>query len=121
VPVDVDRVTKQLQSVVRDWHESHSTNGYLEDYDARRIMTRARAAIERLAPPGSPYAEDARGVLEKHETAADSWLADQLVAIVQALEEDYLSGGLAAVAEMVHADLFDDFWKCRRACSTVAM
>lgn len=105
----VDRIVEQLDSVVDDWSDSHDARGFLEQYDVRRVMTRARAAIERFAPSGSPYAEDASDVMARGDTAADVWIAEQLVAIVAALRDDYRHGGLAAVEAMVHADLFDDF------------
>lgn len=109
MPLKVDRIVEQLDSVVHDWRDSHDERGFLEQYDVRRVMTRARAAIARFAPSASPYADDARGVMEKSDTAADAWIAEQLVAIAAALRDDYLNGGLAAVEAIVHADLYGDF------------
>jgi hypothetical protein len=59
-----DLIVKQLSEIVADLHSSANDNGYLEDYDARRIATRARAAIRRYAPPGSAYEDDAMVVAE---------------------------------------------------------
>jgi hypothetical protein len=107
MPFDVDRIVAQLTSVISDHTSSRNGYGHLEAHDARRIGTRARAAIQRFAPPDTPYAEDAMQIVEDQD-AADSWSAAQLVAIVQALRDDYSEGGLVSVAEIVHADLFDD-------------
>jgi hypothetical protein len=44
-----DVIIKQLSEVIDDLDDSVNENGYLEDYDAQRIATRARAAIRRYA------------------------------------------------------------------------
>jgi hypothetical protein len=111
MPYDISNIVNQLESVADDWRDSHNANGYVEHYDVMRLITRARSAIERLAPPGSPYIEDARTAVKEHEQASDSWIAERLVAIVDALVADYRTGGLLAIAEIVHADLFDDFFQ----------
>ncbi len=102
-----DPIVSQLSEVIADLRKSENENGYLEDYDARRIATRARAAIRRYAPPGSAYEDDATVVAESDW--ADSFKAEQFAAIVHALRDDYAAGGLSAIEEIVHADLFDDF------------
>jgi hypothetical protein len=76
---DIDRIVAHLTSVVTDHHDSQNADGYLEPYDARRVGTRARAAIQRFAPPESPYTEDAEHIGKNHDQAADSWIAEQLV------------------------------------------
>jgi hypothetical protein len=102
-----DLIVEQLSEIITDRRDSANENGYMHDYDARRVATRARAAIKRYAPPGSPYEADAADVVELDHS--DLWKAEQLTAIVHALRDDYAIGGLAAVEEIVHADLFDDF------------
>jgi len=57
----------------------------VEDYDARRISTRARAAIRRYAPPGSAYEDDATEVA--NSPAGDQCKAQQFTAIVHALRD----------------------------------
>jgi len=102
-----DLIFKQLSEIISDLDDAPSETGYVEDYDARRISTRARAAIRRYAPPGSAYEDDATEVA--NSSAGDQWKAQQFAAIVHALRDDYALGGLTAVEEIVHADLFDDF------------
>ena len=99
----------QLSEIIADLDDSANENGYLGDYNAQRIATRARAAIGRFAPPGSPYEDDAAEIGRSDEYANEEWKAKQLTAIVHALRDDYALGGLTAVQELVHADLFDDF------------
>lgn len=103
-----DQIVRQLSAIIDDLRDCRNASGYLEDYDARRVATRARAAIRRYAPPGSPYEEDAVAIAD-WDGAADAWKADQFTAIVHALRDDYAAGGLTEVEEIVHADLFDDF------------
>lgn len=100
-------IIQQLSEIVDDVASSKNFNGFMEEYDARRVATRARAAIRRYAPPGSAYEEDAAEVAGA--SSGDQWRAEQLAAIVHALRDDYALGGLASVEEIVHADLFDDF------------
>lgn len=103
----LDRIVQQLSEIVGDLNDSTNARGFIEPYDTRRISTRARAAIRRFGPPMSAYEEDAKEVVD--ESASPQWKAEQLVAIVQALRDDYAVGGLIGVEEVVHADLFDDF------------
>ena len=103
-----DLIIKQLSEIITDLADASSETGYLEEYDARRISTRARAAIRRYAPPGSAYEDDAAEVAQS-TTTSDKWKAEQFTAIVHALRDDYALGSLTAVEEIVHADLFDDF------------
>lgn len=109
MPTAPDLIVKQLSEIVTDLADSANDNGYLGEYDAQRIATRARAAIRRYAPPGSPYEDDASELGRSDEFGNEGWKAQQLTAIVHALRDDYSLGGLTAVQELVHADLFDDF------------
>lgn len=102
-----EQIGKQLSAVIDDLRNCTSMNGFVEAYDSRRVSTRARAAIQRYAPPGSPYEGEAIKVAEGE--GGDQWQAEQLTAIVHALRDDYAAGGLLAIEEIVHADLFDDF------------
>lgn len=101
-----EQVVAHLSSVIDDRADSTNDSGYLEDYDLRRIATRARDAIRRYAPPGSAYVEDAEAVAR--DDVSDTWRAQQLCAIAHALRDDYANGGLLNIQEIVHADLFDD-------------
>ncbi len=101
-----DEIVEQLSEIIADRRDCATDRGYLGDYDAKRIITRARAAIRRFAPPGSAYEEEANAAVELSNYSAR---AGDLTAIVHALRDDYRFGGLASVEEIVHADLFDDF------------
>jgi hypothetical protein len=68
--------------------------------------TRMWAAIERLAPPGSPYVLQARdGAASSHTSNVSYALRNAL----QALRADYEAGYLQTVQELLHGAVFDDF------------
>lgn len=98
--------------MLQSYADVSNENGYVEDDDARYVLVRARAVIERTAPPGSAYLTEARDVLRAD--ASTWWTADHLCAIVRALRDDYQEGALVSVQELVHADLFDDFIEMAR-------
>jgi hypothetical protein len=97
----------QLSSIINAYNGRNGTTG-LSGTDARLLSTRALAAIDRAAPPGSAYLTQAK-LVTAHEGSADVWQAEQLVAIVEALRDDYREGAMKTVEELVHADLFGDF------------
>jgi hypothetical protein len=68
----------------------------------RRLHTRCLSAIDRFAPPGSVYQKQAEEM-----RAPPSWVTD-LAQMLEALRDDYATGGMRSVAELVHASLFDD-------------
>jgi len=100
-------IAQRLSSVLEDLETAQSRSG-LDQYDARRIITRARAAIKRYAPAGSAYEEEAQAVDSSSRSNLE-WRAKELGAIVHALRDDYEGGSLLSIQELVHADLFDDF------------
>lgn len=69
------------------------------------------SAIDRLAPPGSIYANNVQG----HERFLTSGVVGMSMAfepvrgMLLALRNDYESGNLQSVIELVHADIFADF------------
>lgn len=93
-------IVAQLDELLALWHgPKHQSTNYYE------LLTRFRAAIERLSPGESAYITDANAVPK-------GWPAEecnQLVAIVRALREDYAHGYMRTVEELVHADVFADF------------
>lgn len=102
-------IVQRLSAVLQDLEGATDENGSIGSYDARRVITRARAAIERYAPPGTPYEQEARAIVDHSPRANEAWRARQLGAVIHALRDDFELGGLLSIREIVHADLFDDF------------
>ncbi len=99
-------IVEQL-SLIGEAYSASVRYGEPSEADARRIVTRCRAAIDRYAPPESAYRDEAADVLEERDNAL-TWHAEQLAAVVQALRDDYQAGAMRSVSELVHADVFDD-------------
>lgn len=113
-----DLIAQRLSAVLDTLAQAQAvTPNGLSAYDARLIITRARAAIGRYAPAGSAYEEEALAI-DSSIRASPEWKAEQLAAIVHALRDDYAGGGLLSVQEIVHADLFDDFLDMAEELST---
>lgn len=106
---DVDLIVSQLDRLVSEVEAESAWNPEMEsmmipdDRAARRLDTRLRAAIERIAPPNSVYGQEAAKI-EGHP----SYTAIELGAVVQALNDDFKSGAMQSVVELVHAAVFDD-------------
>jgi hypothetical protein len=75
---------------------------------ATRLSTGWLAAVERLCPPGSRYAERARSEVDEHGVSSLTTLT-MLAGILQALRDDYEDGYVVSLTELIHADLFADF------------
>lgn len=109
--LDVTPITRQLSALLEE-HGYISRAREPSDADARRIFTRCRAALDRFAPPGSAYLDEATAVMETEGSI--HWHAEQIAAIVAALRDDYSAGAMQTVSELVHADVFDDLLEMAR-------
>lgn len=76
--------------------------------EAKHVETLMYAAIKRLSPPGSAYVHQADLVLDACAPPTPSFTVLPLCGILSALRDDYESGRLAGIAELIHADLFSD-------------
>jgi len=77
------------------------------DHVGQRLVTRAIAAVERLAPRGSRYVQDASHETLRRDGPRSS--LPTLAGILRALREDYEAGYMRSVEELIHADVFADF------------
>lgn len=104
----IDALLAEIVPQLRDKSYESGVSKVFEgtSYVGQRLLTRAVAAIERLAPPGSRYVVDAQG-----EDSYFGALFDlpRLAAILQALRDDYEAGHVRSVEQLIHADVFEDF------------
>ena len=106
-------ILTQIDHVLARYNELRSRSRNADLSDLRRdqlseVLTLMFTAIERLAPPGSRYVENARA----YNKVLGGFLGNALsplAGILQALRADYEAGYLQSVAELIHADLFSDF------------
>ena len=110
---DPQHALEQIDRALEKWKEARSraTNDYckgLPSDEISELLTLLAATIERVAPPGSRYRENAQAALDEHGPGSAYSLAT-FPGILKALRADYEAGYLQGVHELIHADLFADF------------
>ena len=106
---------KQLETVLAQFNELKSKSEYpdtdISDIplsDIYRVITLARAAIERIAGHGSAYMRQVEDVL-KRPGDFDGERLINLAGIVESLKLDIESGYLKTLSELIHGEVFGDF------------
>jgi hypothetical protein len=103
--LDQEAIVKQIDDVLA---KTEAVGGVLEVSRALNVLL---SAIRRLAPSGSVYAKNVQGY-ERVLTAGIVEMSRTLQPVrgmLQALRDDYQSGYLQSVVELIHADIFADF------------
>jgi hypothetical protein len=75
--------------------------------EVTRFVTRARAAIDRVAGRPSPYVDQCDRIFK--EGGYSGYLARALAGVVQSLHADVGAGYVRSQRELLHAELFADF------------
>ena len=106
-------ILHQIDTAINLYNEARPRAKYddlsdLSDVETTSILTRLAATIERLAPDGSRYKENAHSVVAK-SGVTNCYLIQHLVGILQALRADYEADYLSSIEELIHADIFGDF------------
>ncbi|WP_437818235.1 hypothetical protein [Sorangium sp. So ce1078] len=106
-------VVNQIDAVLKKFHDCRERAQCRDLSDrpieeAKHVETLMYAAIKRLAPPGSAYIQQADLLLESCAPPNPSFTVSPLCGILSALRDDYESGRLMGIAELIHADLFSD-------------
>jgi hypothetical protein len=107
-----DLAIAQLDAVLAEFRDlrarsRHDDLSDLPEGDAIRFITRARAAIERIAGSPSAYVDQC----ERHATsnAYAGYIAIHIVGVVESLKADVDAGFLDSQRELLHGELFADF------------
>ena len=105
--VKTDLIVKHLNSILARYRKAVGSKGSdsLSIARTNEFLASGFAAVNRYAPPDSPYLS----VAKLAETANDSRAIQMLMGVVEALREDYRAGGLAPIQELIRAEVFDDF------------
>jgi hypothetical protein len=108
--LDQKVILNQIDSLLQRFDVAKSGAEYddlsdLPGGEAEELVTLMLAAIERLAPPGSRYIENAR----IYAQTLGGHILTPLSGILKALCSDYTAGNLQSVTELIHADVFSDF------------
>lgn len=104
----LDTILKQFRELQERSQHARSDMSDVPNSDLQRVITLARAAIDRIAGRDSSYAEQADDILHRK----GDWDGERLiniVGIVESLKLDVESGHLQSVAELIHGDVFSDF------------
>jgi len=113
MPLDPKAVIAEMDSVLAGYaamrrSSKHSDCSDHDDVNIAAMIVTLAAAIERFAPPASPYRDLQDTTLKKWGPEHSHALAP-LAGILTALRTDVAAGRLASVVELLHADLFGDF------------
>jgi hypothetical protein len=108
-----DEAVTQLSNLLTEY-EPQITEGaygaaYIDEPNVAQgtAVTRLSAGLDRFAPRGSSYQEEASRIQERGHHSSQR--AVELLGVVRALRADYEAGYMRSVEELVHADLFSDF------------
>jgi len=106
MPLDQKAIVKQIDDILAKCNPNANT-----DIEISKSLNLCLSAIRRLAPPGSTYTN----TVELHERSVASLSIGMSLAlgpvlgVLLALRNDYDSGYLQSIVELVHADIFADF------------
>ncbi len=117
MPIDelTQQFLDQLDSIVEAYeglkkqskYEDLSDLGISVAYD---LITRSRAAIERISGRESAYSKQLEEVLNiERKYAHDYDRLSRIVGIIQSLRADLRAGYLSSVSEIIHGEVFADF------------
>jgi hypothetical protein len=110
--VDTAIFTKQLQSVLKDFASmqakaQHHDLSDLPKSDRQALVTRAVAAVHRIAGRQSSYAQEVERLMtalpQLHEHTSS------VIGVAKALLDDMTAGYTKSLVEIVHGDIFGDF------------
>ncbi|MDZ4316913.1 MAG: hypothetical protein U0989_19375 [Azonexus sp.] len=103
----------QIDAVLKTYSEYSASSKYDDLSDLKReikneILTLLAATIDRTAPVGSVYRQQADAAYKQYGRD-NSHNITILTGVLRALKADYTAGRLQSITELIHADLFSDF------------
>ena len=97
-----------LYEELRSRAEHDDLSGGVPESEHHKVISHARAAIERVSGLGSPYLRQAESILVDIRSG---WIGDKVIAVVGVVESllaDVQAGYLDSLAELLHAEVFGD-------------
>jgi len=109
MPLDQKAIITQIDAIIDQYkllrnHSKYDDLSDLPPHESSEIVTLFLAAIERFAPPGSIYVKTSKGYEQ------NSHVSPVLLGVIKALRADYEAGRLQSIVELVHAEVFRDFF-----------
>lgn len=118
MPVNRDDVLKQLDALITEAQKfqrfiRHGDTGSkyysnIPESELVDFLTRTVTIVERLAPINSSYSQTLKNILPRYEFVYAERI-DPYVGVLMALRNDYASGYLHKITELIQADIFADF------------
>ena len=104
----------QLDEVLKNFQDLRSRGACddgsdLPDHEATSFVTRARAAIHRIAGRPSVYVDQCEEILDEPRKRWPGYKAYLLASVVGSLRADIEAGYLKSYTELTHSELFADF------------
>jgi hypothetical protein len=84
----------------------------IDTTEAHKVITSARAAIDRIAGRNSAYARHAEEIVSTKEWPQLKMIA--MLGVVESLRADLEAGYIQSVTELIHGELFGDFLEMAR-------
>lgn len=109
-----DAALAAMDAALGDWTEARDGSARddlsdLNDGTLSQLVTTLCYAIERFAPPGSQYLKRVSEITDKYCPGAYECAHEPLYGVLKSLRDAYQKGYLTTIAELVHADVFNDF------------
>lgn len=110
--MNLQLLAQQLADIASEFEAMRRRSKYddlsdMPEHESQALITRAVAAITRIAGETSAYATEVRRVLKQfpqmHQHLA------MVIGVVHALQSDVKAGYLQSLVELVHAEAFADF------------
>lgn len=111
-PEIAKRFGDQLAAIIREGNGLRHGAKYddLSDRDETaifKILTQARAAVDRITGEASSYGKALRKILDTQDFPGNHLI--KVLGVLEALHADVSSGHLDSLSELIHADFFSDF------------
>ena len=108
-----EALVSQLDDIIKTYQQLRGRSKYddlsdLKGPETHKLLTRARAAVERVSGRKSVYTRQVDAAIEKYGSS-NPYNIPILGGIVEALKDDLLAGYLRTIQELIHAELFADF------------
>jgi hypothetical protein len=107
-----DRIAGQLDQLLQEFSALRGRSQYddisdLPEGEVVRFVTRARAAVHRIAGQSSVYAKQCEEIVGKG--GYPGYLARHLAGVLESLKTDVSLGYLESQKELIHGEVFADF------------
>lgn len=101
----------QIDAVLKDFRGLRARYGSdmsrLSHEDAEHVLTRARAAIHRVAARPSAYFDECEDIMQRRW--ATQYAISALIGVLRSLRSDIEAGYTKSYTELIHGELFADF------------